>query len=141
MADFDERKSDISFPEHIDYVKMRPIPPKVPHWFYEREDGSVIDVDEETAFAIEKDVQRSRKLRRYGFSDGTACFEYLKNCGFKPGQEVEYEKAKEIQKAAYDAEVEAGKGKWRRPRHKAGHFDSSITNHQNADSIMRSFGI
>lgn len=141
MTNLDDRESDITIPEVFDFVKMRPIPPQVPHWFYEREDGTVFDVSEQEAATIEKDPQRSRQLRRWGFSDGMSAITYLRNCGFKPGQEVPHEKAKEIQKAAYDAEMEVAKGKWRRPQHRAGHFDASITNHPNADSIMRSFGI
>lgn len=141
MSNLNDRESDIGFPEQYDVVKMRPLPPKVPHWFYEREDGTIIDVGEQEAAQIEKDANRARKLRRYGFSDGSACIEFLRNCGYRPGQQVTYELAKKIQTDAYEAELVAAKGKWRRPHLKTAHFDSSITNHQNAEGIMRSFGI
>ena len=140
MTNFEERESDIAFPEHVDMVKMRPLPKPAPHWFYERNDGSIIDVAEEEAYLIEKDLNRIRKLRRFGFSDGMAAFNVLKNCGFRPGQMLPIETSKKIQQEAYDAEIAVAKGHWKRPRHKAWHFDDSIKNHENGDSIMRSLG-
>lgn len=140
-TDLNDRKSDsdIELPEHFDMVKMRPLPQVMPHFFYERDDGTVIDVSEEEAYMIEKN--RNSRLRKWGYSDGTACIEYLRNCGVRPGKQIPYEQARKIQEAAYQAELDVAEKKWRVPRHKGGHFDSTITNHQNADAIMRSFGI
>lgn len=86
-------------------VKFNMLEKPQPVYFYRRHNGTLITMGETEAATF-------GKFHRFlGKSDGTAYYNYLKNCGVRLGQTIPMAKAQEIMQAAWKAEFEAMKKK------------------------------
>lgn len=114
-------------------VVMRQIAKPIPRFFYQKPGGHIVDCTEQEAAILEKDPNR-RHFLRYGYSDGTAYAAYLKNCGVKPDERIPYTKAREIMKAAGEAELAVAKGNFRVPMLQEWFYDGSVPMDQRKDT-------
>jgi hypothetical protein len=109
-------ESSMQFPEQVEMVKMQHFPRPSRHFFYERPDGSIIDVSEQEAAIGYKHSQKFRYFKQLGVSNGTASLAFLRACGRKPGEMIPYTEARAIMQQAFAAELESARGHFQAPR-------------------------
>lgn len=118
-------------PDAPSMVKMGQLPRLSIHFFYERPDGTILDVTEQEAALSLKHSAKFKMFKQIGVSNGSAMIEYLKSHGYKAGQQISYEKAKELMAAATEAEIEAARGHFQRPvLAEWAYPDSSVPQHE-----------
>lgn len=128
-------------PVEIEYVKFQNLEKPRKTFFYQRKDADGDVFEDAPIFACyEQEAGLYGKFHKMiGVSDGTAYYNSLKTSGVKPGQVITVQKAREILKTAFDAELKAARGHKERPVYKNIIFDDSIMRHKNGRSIMESF--
>lgn len=99
-------------PDSPTMVKCGQYPRLTPHFFYERPDGSILDVSEQEAALMFKQSNNFRTFKQIGVSNGTTLIAYLKEHGYKPGKQMAYEDAQKLMADALQAEIEAARGKF-----------------------------
>lgn len=92
----------------------------------------IIAVSEDEAAGLKPD-----KWRQIGVSDGQAYVKSLTESGVKKGDRISTVKAREILKAAFDAELAVARGNYQRPVLKSYHFMGASPGTQGYEELMR----
>lgn len=132
-----------SAPE-LEYVTFKGAESPKVTFFYERLDKQnqigYIDSPENQAEVIavgeqEAATMNPTKWRQVGVSDGSAYANTILKCGVTKGTRIPIERAREILKTAFDAELEAARGHFRRPIKRTYHFMGASQGTQGAEEL------
>jgi hypothetical protein len=93
---------------------------------------NIIAVTENEAAGLKED-----KWRQVGVGNGMAYVRTLQESGVKKGERVTVEKARQIMKDAFNAELEASRGHFQRPILQTYHFMGASPGTQGAEELMQ----
>lgn len=137
--DLDERESDFRLNKDTRFVIFRPNDPLMAKpelrqidrqpqriFFYKNLQTDEIFQYTEAEAARMMTSSWAVILRQIGVSDGTAYRNSIKNCGVKVGERIPLERAQQILRDAFNAELEAAKGHYAEPEPQNVHFDNSF---------------
>jgi hypothetical protein len=121
------------------FVKFQPNNPLMaksePVFFYEKAGKTLALVEREAAFL--ESSSHKHLIKQIGVSDGKTYRKTLLNSGVKAGEIISVERANEIMKKAFEAELEKARGHFRRPIGNHFYGDAGISEDQKI-SIMQS---
>jgi hypothetical protein len=130
----------------LEYVTFKGAETPVKVFFYERltpqgpsgfiampgDKSDIIAVSENEAASMS-----TAKWRQVGVGDGKKYAESIMNCGVGRGQRIPLEQARKILKAAFNAELEASRGKYERPVLQTYHFMGASHGTQGYEELAR----
>lgn len=128
-------------PKDLEFVKLNQLERPQRTFFYQRRDGDGDVVEDSEIFAChEQEAGLFGKFHKLiGVGDGTTYFNYVKSHMPKKGELISINKAQEILKEAFAAELAVARGNKTRPKYNNVHFDTTILNHPNAQKIIDNF--
>lgn len=130
----------------LEYVKFKGAEQPRKTFFYERVSGraepgfiSMPDDAKEIVAVTENEAagMKPSTWTQIGVSDGKKYVETIMNCGVKRGQSVPVEKAREIMKAAFEAELAVARGHFERPVLQTYHFMGASQGTQGYEELAR----
>lgn len=130
----------------LEYVTFKGAESPKVTFFYERVDKQnqigYIDSPDNQAEVIAVGEQEAAGLKPHiwkqvGVSDGTAYASTILKCGLSKGTRVPIERAREVLKQAFDAELEAARGHFRTPHKQTYFFMGASQGTQGGDELAR----